>query len=112
MKRRARPGRQPRPDAPLTWSDGTSPRKHPNHLWVDDLTHVRTSVGWVYAAFVLDVYSRMIVGWQVSTSLPLHPGPSRSPAPSTRDHRTGQRGPDRRPSGTCQGFEASGSYAA
>ncbi|OKI77054.1 integrase [Micromonospora sp. CB01531] len=41
----------------------------PNRLWVADLTYVRTSVGWVYAAFVLDVYSRMIVGWQVSTSL-------------------------------------------
>ncbi len=43
--------------------------EHPNQLWVADLTYVRTSVGWVYAAFVLDVYSRMIVGWQVSTSL-------------------------------------------
>ncbi|GGM68058.1 putative transposase for insertion sequence element IS986/IS6110 [Micromonospora sonchi] len=41
----------------------------PNQLWVADLTYVRTSVGWVHAAFVLDVYSRMIVGWQVSTSL-------------------------------------------
>ncbi|GLW36060.1 putative transposase for insertion sequence element IS986/IS6110 [Actinoplanes regularis] len=41
----------------------------PNQLWVADLTYVRTAVGWVYAAFVLDVYSRMIVGWQVSTSL-------------------------------------------
>jgi putative transposase len=41
----------------------------PNQLWVADLTYVRTSVGWVYAAFVLDVYSRMVVGWQVSTSL-------------------------------------------
>ncbi|MFI6779843.1 IS3 family transposase [Micromonospora sp. NPDC050276] len=41
----------------------------PNQLWVADLTYVRTSVGWVYAAFVLDVRSRMIVGWQVSTSL-------------------------------------------
>ncbi len=41
----------------------------PNRLWVADLTYVRTSIGWVYAAFVLDVYSRMIVGWQVSTSL-------------------------------------------
>jgi putative transposase len=41
----------------------------PNQLWVADLTYVRTSMGWVYAAFVLDVYSRMIVGWQVSTSL-------------------------------------------
>jgi putative transposase len=41
----------------------------PNQLWVADLTYVRTAIGWVYAAFVLDVYSRMIVGWQVSTSL-------------------------------------------
>ncbi len=41
----------------------------PNQLWVADLTYVRTAVGWAYAAFVLDVYSRMIVGWQVSTSL-------------------------------------------
>ena len=41
----------------------------PNQLWVADLTYVRTAVGWVYAAFVLEVYSRMIVGWQVSTSL-------------------------------------------
>jgi transposase InsO family protein len=41
----------------------------PNQLWVADLTYIRTWSGWVYAAFVLDVYSRMIVGWQVSTSL-------------------------------------------
>lgn len=41
----------------------------PNQLWVADLTYVRTSVGWVYAAFILDVHSRMIVGWQVATSL-------------------------------------------
>jgi putative transposase len=41
----------------------------PNQLWVADLTYVRTAVGWVYAAFVLDVYSCLIVGWQVATSL-------------------------------------------
>jgi putative transposase len=41
----------------------------PNELWVADLTYVRTTAGWVYAAFILDVFSRMIVGWQVSTSL-------------------------------------------
>ena len=40
-----------------------------DELWVADLTYVRTAAGWVYAAFVLDVFSRMIVGWQVSTSL-------------------------------------------
>ena len=41
----------------------------PNQLWVADLTYVRTHAGWIYVAFVLDVFSRMIVGWQVSTSL-------------------------------------------
>jgi putative transposase len=41
----------------------------PDQLWVADLTYVRTTVGWVYAAFVLDVFSRMIVGWQIATSL-------------------------------------------
>jgi transposase InsO family protein len=41
----------------------------PNRLWVADLTYVKTHAGWVYAAFVLDVFSRLVVGWQVSTSL-------------------------------------------
>ena len=41
----------------------------PNQLWGADLTYVRTHAGWTYVAFVLDVFSRMIVGWQVSTSL-------------------------------------------
>jgi transposase InsO family protein len=41
----------------------------PNQLWVADLTYIRTHAGWVYAAFILDVFSRMVVGWQVSTSL-------------------------------------------
>ena len=41
----------------------------PNRLWVADITYVRTKSGWVYVAFVLDVYSRMIVGWQASTRM-------------------------------------------
>jgi putative transposase len=41
----------------------------PNQLWVADITYVRTFAGWAYAAFVIDVFSRMVVGWQVSTSL-------------------------------------------
>lgn len=41
----------------------------PNRLWVADITYIHTFTGWVYAAFVLDVYSRRVVGWQVSTSL-------------------------------------------
>jgi putative transposase len=41
----------------------------PNCLWVADPTYVRTWSGFVYAAFVIDAYSRMILGWQVSRSL-------------------------------------------
>ena len=41
----------------------------PNRLWVADLTYVKTHTGWVYVAFIIDVYSRMIVGWQASRSL-------------------------------------------
>ncbi|MBQ7806427.1 MAG: DDE-type integrase/transposase/recombinase [Rhodococcus sp.] len=33
------------------------------------MTYIRTHSGWAYAAFVLDVFSRMVVGWQVSTSM-------------------------------------------
>jgi transposase InsO family protein len=41
----------------------------PNELWVSDLTYVRTLVGFVYVAFVIDVFARRIVGWSVSRSL-------------------------------------------
>ena len=41
----------------------------PNQLWVADLTYVATWVGFVYVAFVTDVFSRKIVGWRVSNSL-------------------------------------------
>src|SRR5436853_212954 len=41
----------------------------PNALWVADLTYVRTHSGWVYVAFVVDVFSRYVVGWQLSRSL-------------------------------------------
>lgn len=41
----------------------------PNRLWVADLTYVATWSGWVYVAFVMDIYSRRIVGWRCSTSL-------------------------------------------
>ena len=41
----------------------------PNQLWVADITYVHTFTGWVYVAFVTDVFNREIVGWQVSRSL-------------------------------------------
>ena len=41
----------------------------PNRLWVADLTYVKTHSGWVYVAFIVDVFSRYVVGWQASRSL-------------------------------------------
>ena len=41
----------------------------PNQLWVADLTYVATWTGFVYVAFIIDVFSRLIVGWRVSSSL-------------------------------------------
>lgn len=41
----------------------------PNQLWVADITYVRTWSGLCYAAFVIDAYSRMIVGWALAQHL-------------------------------------------
>lgn len=58
-------GPETRPD--LVQRDFTA--SEPNRLWVCDITYCRTFCGWVYAAFVIDVYSRRVVGWQLSKSL-------------------------------------------
>lgn len=65
--RTTRPAPETARPADLVDRDFTATR--PNQLWVADLTYVRTSAGWVYAAFILDVYSRRIVGWQLATNL-------------------------------------------
>ena len=41
----------------------------PNQLWVADFTYVATWSGFVYVAFIIDVYARSIVGWRVSRSM-------------------------------------------
>ena len=43
--------------------------QRPNQLWVADLTYVATWSGFVYVAFVIDAFSRFLVGWQASRSL-------------------------------------------
>jgi transposase InsO family protein len=43
--------------------------ERPNQLWVADLTYVATWRGFVFVAFIIDVFSRKIVGWRVSSSL-------------------------------------------
>ena len=63
-----------------TFSDGKAPcpldrvnrqfrAERPNQLWVSDFTYVSTRQGWLYVAFVIDVFARRIVGWRVSSSM-------------------------------------------
>jgi putative transposase len=42
----------------------------PNRVWASDITYVRTDSGWLYLAVVLDLYSRKVVGWATSASMP------------------------------------------
>ena len=39
---------------------------NPNEKWVSDITYVWTEEGWLYLAVVMDLYSRMVVGWSMS----------------------------------------------
>lgn len=41
----------------------------PNRRWVADITYVRTFSGWVYTAFVMDLFARRVLGWQVADHL-------------------------------------------
>ena len=43
--------------------------ERPNQLWVSDFTYVSAWQGWLYVAFVIDVFARRIVGWRVSSSM-------------------------------------------
>ncbi|WP_435531642.1 IS3 family transposase [Ramlibacter cellulosilyticus] len=43
--------------------------QRPNQLWVSDFTYVSTWQGFVYVAFVIDVFARRIVGWRVSSTM-------------------------------------------
>jgi putative transposase len=60
----AEPDQRP---ADLVNRDFTAPA--PNRLWVADLTYVATWAGFCYTAFIIDAYSRAIVGWRVATTL-------------------------------------------
>ena len=56
-------------DRPLDLVKRDFSAERPNQLWVSDFTYVATWRGFVYVAFVIDVFSRRIVGWRVSSSL-------------------------------------------
>jgi transposase InsO family protein len=56
-------------DRPADLVDRRFTATRPNQLWVADFTYVATWRGFVYVAFVIDVFARRIVGWRVSVSL-------------------------------------------
>lgn len=60
---------QPALDRPADLVDRTFGAMRPNQLWVSDFTYVATWAGFVYVAFVIDVFARRIVGWRVSSSM-------------------------------------------
>jgi putative transposase len=59
------PSRQPAPNT----LDRDFTASEPNRKWVTDITYLTTATGWVYLAVVMDLFSRKVVGWAMSTSL-------------------------------------------
>jgi len=60
---------QPALDRPRDLVERAFVAVRPNQLWVSDFTYVATWAGFVYVAFVIDVFARRIVGWRVSSSM-------------------------------------------
>lgn len=65
--RTTQPGRDARPRPDLVERNFTTPA--PNRLWVADLTYLRCWEGVVYFAFVIDAFSRWVVGWQLASHM-------------------------------------------
>jgi transposase InsO family protein len=59
----------PKAQCPLDKVNRLFRADRPNQLWVSDFTYVSTWQGWLYVAFVIDVFARRIVGWRVSSSM-------------------------------------------
>jgi putative transposase len=59
----------PKQPCPLDRVNRQFRAERPNQLWVSDFTYVSTWQGWLYVAFVIDVYARRIVGWRVSRTM-------------------------------------------
>ena len=60
---------EPKAASPLDRVNRVFRAERPNQLWVSDFTYVSTWQGFVYVAFVVDVFARFIVGWRVSSSM-------------------------------------------
>ena len=57
------------PDRPLDRVKRQFQASRPNQLWVADFTYVATWSGFVYVAFVIDVFARRVIGWRVARSM-------------------------------------------
>jgi putative transposase len=72
-KRRGKPWRTTKPDPAARRRPDLVERdfsaKEPNRLWVGDLTYLRSWEGLTYLAFVLDAFSRKVVGWQLASHM-------------------------------------------
>lgn len=72
QKRRFRPqttdSNHAEPIAPNRLAQSPTPQR-PNHIWAADITYVHIKQGWVYVAAILDLYSRRVVGWAVSSQI-------------------------------------------
>src|SRR5881398_3280998 len=60
---------QPAADRPQDLVDRNFTATRPNQLWLSDFTYVATWSGFVYVAFVIDVFARRIIGWRVTRSM-------------------------------------------
>ena len=56
-------------ERPLDWVNRQFQASRPDQLWVADFTYVATWAGFVYVAFVIDVFARCIIGWRVARSM-------------------------------------------
>jgi transposase InsO family protein len=55
------------PSPRMRWTEA-SPHPAPNRRWIADFTYIWTTEGWLYAAAVIDLFSRRVVGWSMSAS--------------------------------------------
>ena len=61
--------RDPAADRRRTWSSGTSPPRSPTSSGSGDITYIPTDEGWLFVASVLDVCTRIVVGWSIADHL-------------------------------------------
>ena len=68
-KRTTIPGEQPVTAADLLERDFDPASSGPGERFVGDITYLRTGQGWLYLATVIDLATRMVVGWQLATHM-------------------------------------------